>query len=67
MRAREDVYAFVKAFSGSHRDVLDYLAEEVLERQPERVWKFLLKTSVLDHLSGALVRYLRCGQVSGLA
>ena len=54
MRERADVSAFVKAFSGSHRDVLDYLAEEVLERQPGHVREFLLQTSILDHLSGGL-------------
>jgi LuxR family transcriptional regulator, maltose regulon positive regulatory protein len=54
MRERKDASGFVKAFSGSHRDVLDYLAEEVLERQPGRVREFLLQTSVADQLSGAL-------------
>src|SRR5918994_5062300 len=54
MRERADVSAFVKAFSGSHRDVLDYLAEEVLEGQPGHVRPFLLQTSILDHLSGGL-------------
>jgi LuxR family transcriptional regulator, maltose regulon positive regulatory protein len=54
MRGRKDVSGFVKAFSGSHRDVLDYLAEEVLEGQPGRVQEFLLQTSILGHLSGAL-------------
>jgi ATP/maltotriose-dependent transcriptional regulator MalT len=54
MRDRQDVSAFVKAFSGNHRDVLDYLAEEVLERQPGHVREFLLQTSILDHLSGGL-------------
>jgi LuxR family transcriptional regulator, maltose regulon positive regulatory protein len=54
MKNRKDVSGFIKAFSGSHRDVLDYLAEEVLRRQPERVQEFLLETSILDHLSGAL-------------
>src|ERR687893_756199 len=58
MRDREDVSGFVKAFSGSHRDVLDYLAEEVLERQPGRMREFLLQTCVLDHLSGALCNAL---------
>src|SRR5918995_1174883 len=54
MRDRKDVSGFVRAFSGSHRDVLDYLAEEVLERQPESMRKFLLETSILDHLTGTL-------------
>jgi LuxR family maltose regulon positive regulatory protein len=49
-----DVAGFVEAFSGSHRFVLDYLVEEVLERQPEEVRAFLLDTSVLDQLAGGL-------------
>jgi LuxR family transcriptional regulator, maltose regulon positive regulatory protein len=60
MRDRRDVSGFVRAFSGSHRDVLDYLAEEVLERQPESIRRFLLDTSVLDYLSGSL-----CDAVTG--
>ncbi len=60
MRDRQDVSAFVEAFSGSHRDVLDYLAEEVLEGQPGHVREFLLQTSILDHLSGALCDALTC-------
>jgi LuxR family maltose regulon positive regulatory protein len=54
MRDRKDIPAFLQAFSGSHRDVLDYLAEEVLDRQPAQVRNFLLQTSVADHLTGAL-------------
>jgi LuxR family transcriptional regulator, maltose regulon positive regulatory protein len=54
MRDRQDVSGFVEAFSGSHRDVLDYLAEEVLEGRPPQVRAFLLQTSILDLLSGAL-------------
>jgi LuxR family transcriptional regulator, maltose regulon positive regulatory protein len=54
MRDREDVSGFVETFSGSNRHVLDFLTEEVLERQPEGVREFLLKTSVLEHMSAAL-------------
>src|SRR5918997_2388088 len=54
MRDREDLPGFVESFSGSHRDVLDFLAEEVLERQPAHAREFLLKTSILDALSGPL-------------
>ncbi len=54
LRGQEDVAGFVAAFTGSHRYVLDYLAEEVLERQSEQVRTFLLETSVLERLSGAL-------------
>jgi LuxR family maltose regulon positive regulatory protein len=35
MQGRDDVSGFIKAFSGSHRHVLTYLAEEVLERRPK--------------------------------
>jgi LuxR family transcriptional regulator, maltose regulon positive regulatory protein len=54
MRDRKDISGFVEAFSGSHRDVLDFLAEEVLERQLTNVREFLLKTLILDGLSGPL-------------
>jgi LuxR family transcriptional regulator, maltose regulon positive regulatory protein len=54
MRDRKDLAAFIESFSGSHRDVLDFLAEEVLERQPEHVREFLLETSILDNLTGSL-------------
>jgi LuxR family maltose regulon positive regulatory protein len=37
MQGRDDVSGFVQAFAGSHRYVLDYLAEEVLHRQPQDV------------------------------
>ena len=54
MRDREDVSGFVEAFSGSNRHVLDFLAEEVLGRQPEAVREFLLRTSVLESMSAPL-------------
>jgi LuxR family transcriptional regulator, maltose regulon positive regulatory protein len=54
MRDRKDTSGFIESFSGSHRDVLDFLAEEVLERQPEHQREFLLKTSILDGLTGPL-------------
>jgi LuxR family transcriptional regulator, maltose regulon positive regulatory protein len=60
LRGQNDVDGFVAAFTGSHRYVLDFLAEEVLERQPGRVREFLLETSVLERLSGEL-----CDAVTG--
>ena len=60
LRGQADVAGFVATFSGSHRYVLDYLTEEVLERQPEQVRGFLLETSVLERLSGEL-----CDAVTG--
>ena len=60
LRGHNDVDGFVAAFTGSHRYVLDYLAEEVLEQQPGLVRAFLLETSVLERLSGQL-----CDAVTG--
>ena len=54
MRDREDLSSFVETFSGSNRHVLDFLAEEVLERQPEGMREFLLKTSVPERMSASL-------------
>ena len=54
LRGRAEVGSFVESFSGSHHFVLDYLVEEVLQHQSDRVQAFLLRTSILDQLSGAL-------------
>jgi LuxR family maltose regulon positive regulatory protein len=54
MRGREDVPGFIKAFAGDNRYIVDFLVEEVLQRQPEHVRSFLLRTSILDRLSGPL-------------
>ena len=54
MKGREDVAGFIAAFTGSHRYILDYLTEEVLNRQPEHVQAFLLETSILNRLCGPL-------------
>jgi LuxR family maltose regulon positive regulatory protein len=62
LQGRGDVAAFVEGFSGSHRYVLDYLTEEVLDRQPQPLRGFLLQTSVLERLYGPL-----CDAVTGRA
>jgi LuxR family maltose regulon positive regulatory protein len=54
MRGREDVSGFIRDFAGDNRYIVDYLVEEVLQRQPERVRSFLLQTSILDRLCGPL-------------
>jgi LuxR family maltose regulon positive regulatory protein len=54
MQRRKDATGFIQSFTGSHRFVLDYLVEEVLEQQPKGVQAFLLQTAVLDRLSGSL-------------
>ncbi len=51
---RDEVAGFISAFTGSDRFVIDYLADEVLARQPAQVRDFLLRTAVLDRLHGAL-------------
>ena len=54
MRGQKDIAGFIRSFTGSHRFVLDYLVEEVLQRQSESVQTFLLRTSILDRLCGPL-------------
>jgi len=54
LRGTSDTGRFIQEFTGSNRYVLDYLTEEVLEQQPEELRSFLLETSILAHLSGAL-------------
>jgi LuxR family maltose regulon positive regulatory protein len=54
MQGREDIHAFIRAFTGDNRYIVDYLVEEVLQRQPDHVRSFLLRTSILDRLHGPL-------------
>lgn len=60
MRSRNDIPEFIKAFAGDDRLVVDYLTEEVLNRQPVNVKNFLLRTSILNRLSEPL-----CGDITG--
>jgi len=54
MQGLPDTASFIKSFTGSHHFVLDYLIEEVLQRQPESIRTFLLRTSILDRMCGPL-------------
>jgi LuxR family maltose regulon positive regulatory protein len=54
MQGHEDTTSFIQSFTGSSRFIIDYLAEEVLERQPEEVRAFLLQTSILDRMCAPL-------------
>lgn len=54
LRERPDKEHFVQSFSGSHRYVLDYLAEEVWNRQPSHIQSFLLSTAILKRMNGSL-------------
>jgi LuxR family maltose regulon positive regulatory protein len=54
MQGLEDTAGFIQSFTGSHHFVLDYLIEEVLQKQPESVQNFLLLTSILERICGPL-------------
>ena len=62
MDDRAEVSAFIAALNGSSRFVIDYLTDEVLSRQPERVRDFLTATAELDRLTGPL-----CDALNGRA
>ena len=60
MQGRDDIAGFIAGFTGDDRYIVDYLVEEVLQRQPERVRSFLLETSILARMTGPL-----CDAVTG--
>ena len=64
MRGHNDAAGLIKSFSGSHRFVLDYLIEEVLQQQSASVQTFLLQTAVLERMAGPLCDALT-GQNNG--
>ena len=66
LTGRDDVASFIAGFAGDDRYVVDYLVEEVLQRQPEDIQNFLLQTSVLDRMTGSLCDALT-GQDGGRA
>src|SRR6266700_2933207 len=59
LQGRNDPQEFITAFSGSHHYVVDYLLEEVLNRQCEAVQDFLLQTCILERLSAPLCDAVR--------
>lgn len=54
MQGMNDVSSFIEAFSGSHDYIMDYLMEEVLERQTPEIRSFLLRTSILEFFTDDL-------------
>lgn len=66
MQGRDDVGGFIAGFAGDDRYIVDYLVEEVLQRQSEDVRTFLLRTSVLTGLTGPLCEAVT-GQAGGRA
>jgi LuxR family transcriptional regulator, maltose regulon positive regulatory protein len=54
LRGREDAGARAAGLSGDQTQIADYLVEEVLERQPEHLKRFLLGTSILERMTASL-------------
>src|ERR1700758_4735752 len=54
LAGRTDTAEFIRTFAGDNRHIVDYLMAEVLDGQPPHLHSFLLRTSVLGRLSGAL-------------
>jgi LuxR family transcriptional regulator, maltose regulon positive regulatory protein len=52
IRQHADASTFIASFSGSHRAIVDYLTDEVLDQLPESALRFMLETSILDRLTG---------------
>lgn len=57
---QRDAHGFITGFSGNQRYIMDYLLEEVLDKQTPEIQEFLLKTSILERLNGPL-----CDTVTG--
>ena len=55
----EDVAAFVEAFGGTNRYILDYLMDEVLNQQPPASQDFLIETSILTRMCAQLCDAVR--------
>ena len=60
LRGHPEPGAFVRQFTGNNRFVVDFLAEEVLGRQPAEIRQFLARTSILDRFCAPL-----CDAVAG--
>jgi LuxR family maltose regulon positive regulatory protein len=58
MQGHTDHTGFINAFTGSHRFVLDYLSDQVLQQQPVELRLFLQQTSILERLSASLCNAL---------
>lgn len=59
------VEAFIRSFGGSHRHIIDYLVEEVLQQQSGEVRDFLFQTAILDRLTAPLCDAVRFGVTEG--
>jgi len=66
LQSRQEKGEFVKSFAGEHRHIMDYLQEEVLNRQPEAVRTFLYETAILERMCAPLCEALT-GEAGGQA
>ncbi|MBW2091233.1 MAG: HTH-type transcriptional regulator MalT [Deltaproteobacteria bacterium] len=60
MKGHEDISGYIETFAGDDRNIMDYLIEEILLKQPESVQTFLMETSILDRVNAPL-----CNAVTG--
>lgn len=58
MQGRKNIPEFIETFTGDDHHIVDYLAEEVLNLQSEKIQNFLLRTSILSRLSGPLCDFV---------
>ena len=54
LQGKADKAGFIASFAGDHHYVLDYLGDEILDRQPEAIQQFMLQTSILERLNADL-------------
>jgi LuxR family maltose regulon positive regulatory protein len=55
---KEEIGPFIEDFSGSHRFVIDYLADEILSQQPLELRQFLRQTAILDRMTASLCDFI---------
>lgn len=60
-----DKAEFIASFAGDHHYILDYLGDEILDRQPDAIQQFLLQTSILERLHADLCDTVTGGEESG--
>ena len=58
LQNQKDKASYIQSFTGSHRYILDYLMEEVINSLPDNVREFLLRTSILDRFNGSLCDFV---------
>ena len=66
LRDRDDVDAFIDAFTGADRYIIDFLLEEVIRRQPDDIQQAMLMLSILGRFTASLAEALT-GYADGVA